>query len=369
MNTHKLDAGTLKTEQKKFNEVGKLTLETIFQDRSNFNEMNLFLLYFNTIPNILNDEEINCEKADDWFLNHFKGKIKHHHYVKRYHRTKKSVLLDDTFYVLEEQLIVHFDRSCSEIHVLFSQETNNELLNEILTGFKKFRKRREREKPQISILVSTKHGLDLHDLELTKSKASIESNYNDDFAEIHGIILKRLSAKNDKGLVLLHGPPGTGKTSYVHFLISKIKKTVIFLPPNMAEMITSPGLMGILIENPNSVLVIEDAENIITDRERDGNSPVSALLNLSDGLLSNCLNIQIVCSFNTDLSKVDRALMRKGRLIAKYEFQELEVSKAQKLSNQLGFDSIIEEPMTLTDIFNQEDKDFKPVARLQKIGF
>jgi hypothetical protein len=30
--------------------------------------------------------------------------------------------------------------------------------------------------------------------------------------------------------------------------------------------------------------------------------------------------------------------MRKGRLIAKYEFKELEVEKAQQLSNKLGFE-------------------------------
>ena len=102
----------------------------------------------------------------------------------------------------------------------------------------------------------------------------------------------------------------------------------------MASVITSPGLVSILIENPNSILVIEDAENIVVDRERNSNSRVSALLNISDGLLSDCLNIQIICSFNTDISKVDSALMRKGRLIAKYEFKELEVEKARALSKK-----------------------------------
>lgn len=370
MNTQKLDVATFKSEQKVFNEKENNTLNTIFRERNpNLNEMSLFLLYFNRVPNILHEEDINCEKANEWFINRFKNSIKHHHYVNRYNRTKKQSILDDSFYIFDDNMIVNFDRSCSDVRILFSQETDPNIIEEISNEMKRFRKRRKPEKPQISILINTKHGLDLHDLELSKSKASIDNNYNDNFAEIHNIILKRLSAKNDKGIVLLHGKPGTGKTSYVHYLISKIKKNVIFLPPNMAEMITNPSLMAILIENPNSVLVIEDAENIITDRERDGNSPVSALLNLSDGLLSNCLNIQIICSFNTDLSKVDRALMRKGRLIAKYEFKELETSKAQKLSDKLGFNSLIEEPMTLTDIFNQEEIDFKPVARLQKIGF
>ena len=105
------------------------------------------------------------------------------------------------------------------------------------------------------------------------------------------------------------------------------------------------------------------------DREQTGSSAVSALLNISDGLLADCLNVQVICSFNTDLSKVDSALMRKGRLIAKYEFKELETNKAQKLSNKLGFQTIIKEPMNLTKIYNQNEKDFAERKQKSKIGF
>jgi hypothetical protein len=137
----------------------------------------------------------------------------------------------------------------------------------------------------------------------------------------------------------------------------------------MASAITNPGLLSILIENPNSIFVIEDAENIVVDREQQGNSPVSTLLNISDGLLADCLNIQIICSFNTDISKIDAALMRKGRLIAKYEFKELEIEKAQQLSNKLGFDKTINTPMTLTAIYNQDEKDFQQTIKRNAIGF
>lgn len=137
----------------------------------------------------------------------------------------------------------------------------------------------------------------------------------------------------------------------------------------MAGAITNPDLISILIDNPNSIFVIEDAENIVINREKDGYSPISALLNISDGLLSDCLNIQIVCSFNTDISKIDSALMRKGRLIAKYEFKELEVEKAQSLSQKLGFKNRIDFPMTLTAIYNQEETDFQPLKKQKSIGF
>jgi hypothetical protein len=146
-------------------------------------------------------------------------------------------------------------------------------------------------------------------------------------------------------------------------------KHFIFLPPNTAGVITNPELISVLIDNPNSVFVIEDAENIVVGRETDGRSPVSALLNISDGLLSDCLNIQVICSFNTDISKVDSALMRKGRLIAKYEFNELTTVKARKLSQKLGFTSEINSPMALMAIYNQKEKDFAITNRRQPIGF
>ena len=60
--------------------------------------------------------------------------------------------------------------------------------------------------------------------------------------------------------------------------------------------------------------------------------------------------------------------MRKGRLIAKYEFKELETDKAQQLSNKLGFRTLITQPMALTSIYNQEEKDFQ-IAKNNILGF
>ncbi len=347
-----------------------ISISELFSRREGIylNEFNLFLAYFHTIPNFVHEIEIDCYKANKWFAEKYATEIKDSHYAKRYFNKSFNAELDDILYVLYEDVIVHFDTNCSIVRLLF-KKTAVEKVEAIVKAVRKFRKRHTKTQPKISLLIHSTGGLDTKSFSITKPKLNIEYNYNDDFLEVHKTIIKRLSKKNDKGLVLLHGKPGTGKTSYIRYLISSIKKQVIFLPPNLAGAVTNPDLMTVLIDNPNCIFVIEDAENIVIDRERTGHSAVSALLNISDGLLSDCLNIQLICSFNTDIAKVDNALLRKGRLIARYEFKELEALKANELSKKLGFDTTFHEPATLTAIYNQGEKEFAEGKRRSGIGF
>ena len=328
-----------------------IPLSNIFIDRtrSYLNEKHLFVARFNRIPNFINEIKINCRKANLWFAEYYKLEIKDSHFARIYFGEKQTSEIDDIFYFLYDDLIVYFDTQSSMVRFLY-RNTDILKVEAIIREIKKFKERKTINSSEISLLVSTRTGIETKVMKITKPKLSITDNYNDDFKQIHHTILKRLSKKNDKGLVLLHGKPGTGKTSYIRFLISSVKKSVIFLPPNMANAITNPDLISILIDNPNSIFVIEDAENIVVDREKNG-------------------NIQVFCSFNTDISKIDNALMRKGRLIAKYEFKELDVPKAQALSMKLGFNTQLDSAMTLTAIYNQEEADFQQGKRVNSMGF
>ena len=336
--------------------------------RSNINETALYLTHFNYTPNTIEEIKIDCRKAHEWFLGAFEKEIKNCYFIKRCSDRKKKIIqyYDDIFYFIDDDLLVDFDTLQSEVRFLF-RKTDIMKVEALAKRIRRFRKRK-RTRPELKILIQAEDGIEAKRHEISRQKVSILDNYNDDLKDVNEIILKRLRQKNDKGIVLLHGKPGTGKTSYIRHLIASVKKDVIFLPPNMASRITDPSLISTLLDNPNSIFVIEDAENIVIDRNKEGDSPVSAILNISDGLLSDCLNIQIICSFNTDLSKVDSALLRKGRLIAKYEFKELTTDKAGKLSEKLGFSSEINEPMTLTDIYNQEEREFQE-KKHNPIGF
>lgn len=193
--------------------------------------------------------------------------------------------------------------------------------------------------------------------------------YNDDFQEINQIIVSSIE-ENKSGLILFHGEPGTGKSSYLKRLVHQFPETdFIFIQNDFVKDLLKPEFVSFLLKRRNSILIIEDAERVIISRENSTqDSVVSTVLQLTDGLFSDYLNIKIICTFNTDLSKVDKALMRKGRMIAKYEFKALSPDKTEALTKILGFTPEKKE-MILADIFKLEEKNFSQSDLQKKIGF
>ena len=226
-------------------------------------------------------------------------------------------------------------------------------------------------KPQAATFkVLSKGGMEYYteEINITEKQLDVEKLYNDDFVPIHKIINDSL-AVDSSGLILLHGPPGTGKTSYIKYLLSQHgKRDFIFIPNDFVNELLQPGFISFLIANKNSILVIEDAEKVIVSRENHSeNSVVSTILQLTDGLFSDYLNIKIVCTFNTSIDKVDKALLRKGRMIAYYEFKALAADKANALLSSLGHEPRYTD-MTLAEIFNMDKQGFE-AGRTKTIGF
>lgn len=321
--------------------------------RNYMNEYRLYAHLFQRIPNKITQKDIEIKPAYKWFLDSYSHCIERKFYHKAVYGETKTPQIDDLMFILTDETIVYFDFQEGMVRYLFSADQES-TIDKMAEEVQKF-KTKLTNSANINLLIFSGSYFNIENFPLNTPKFELNDNYNDDLTGVHEIICKRLNKENDKGLVLLHGDPGTGKTSYLRHLTSEIKKRVIFFPPNLAENITHPNFISFLIEHPNSILVIEDAENILLDRHFNDKTSVSALLNLSDGLLSDCLNIQVICTFNTDITKIDSALLRKGRLIASYKFEALETPKAQALSNKLGFQSFITEPTKVTNIYNQAE--------------
>ncbi|WP_114750051.1 AAA family ATPase [Pleomorphovibrio marinus] len=222
--------------------------------------------------------------------------------------------------------------------------------------------------PVFYVLSRNGNGFYTKEVITEKFESDIEKMYNDDFVEVNGIIEECLSLEK-AGLILLHGTSGTGKTSYIKHLINRhADKSFIFIQNEFVNSLLQPDFISFLLRHQNSILIIEDAEKVLTSREHvNENSVVSTILQLTDGLFSDYLNIKIICTFNTSMDKIDKALLRKGRMIAYYEFRPLNSAKANELLNSTNHESTHED-MTLADIFNYRNKHFNQ-AKPGKIGF
>ena len=189
----------------------------------------------------------------------------------------------------------------------------------------------------------------------------LELNYGKKFLEVDKTIQERLLEKPN-GLFMFHGMPGTGKTTYIKYLASRVKRDFIYIPTTMIENFTSdPNCLHTLIQKPNSVIILEDAEKAILKRHGDGmdSSAVSSLLNLSDGILSDILKTSVIVTYNCPKQDIDDALKRKGRLQAEYEFAALSIEDAKKLAKSLKYpkkfiEEKIIEPLSISDIYNLE---------------
>lgn len=227
-------------------------------------------------------------------------------------------------------------------------------------------------KGKIHLLKSTSYGFETEAFELSKPTIDLDLNYGKDFGKLHKNIVDTVRGNNDNKakLVLLHGLPGTGKTTYLKYLAHELGKKVLFLPPIMAESIVNPDFIPFLMENKDCVLIIEDAEKVIGDRNNSGSSVgVSNLLNLSDGILGDILNIHIIATFNMDKEKIDSALLRKGRLIAEHKFGKLSLEDTKTLLNKLNKKTEATEGLTLAEIYNIDNQQDKSEEDRPTIGF
>ena len=76
---------------------------------------------------------------------------------------------------------------------------------------------------------------------------------------------------------------------------------------------------------------------------------------MTDGILSDDLGIKFICTFNEDMKNIDPALLRKGRLVSKYEFKPLEIPKAQAILEERGIEATLAKPLSLAELFYFEE--------------
>lgn len=274
----------------------------------------------------------------------------------------------NTFISLNDLIMIDTYENYSVI--LYHTTIEESEIQKILLIFKDAILEEDCSKSTFSMITIENNMLDLMNFDISKKEYDIITHYNKDLVDKTPDIISFLTSKDSSGLLLFNGIPGTGKTSYLRYLIQQCNARFIYLPLNLFNQLCNPNFLQFIGSYPNSILILEDSEELIRSRNISSTSSgISNLLNLGDGLLADAYRLKIICTFNCNINQIDSALLRKGRLFFKYEFEKLSVEQSNNLFKKLSIDKETSIPLSLAEIYGVDSDNNTASIEINKIGF
>jgi hypothetical protein len=135
--------------------------------------------------------------------------------------------------------------------------------------------------PRIDWHYLTKHGRNKHSFQLKEPRL-----YRDEFYPwVPGGVTDYFDRfmESEENILVLLGETGTGKTSFLRNLIWYARWDSAFTYDE--ELLATDDMFVDFLTSNVELLIVEDADLFLTNREHDGNRMMARFLNVSDGLL------------------------------------------------------------------------------------
>lgn len=279
-------------------------------------------------------------------------------YLKSSYERGLSVLTDESCWVFST------NKKCREWiyqafseHMIFSQYTSYIYVDTRKSGGNGLFRFKMNEISVKVILSGTKediqYALDkLQNSMLQKSTSQVNWVHSKDFDTIQIPMLERGIIKSaypwikegidayierylesDASTLILIGPPGTGKTSFIRYMITSSggSATVAY----DEKIMSTDTLFANWLDSSDMFLCLEDSDAFLSAR-KEGNKMMHKFLNVSEGLVT-IRGKKLIFSTNLpNISDIDDALIRTGRCFDVMGFRELDYHEAMEVANEVG---------------------------------
>ena len=327
--------------------------------------MRYFVMKFGVLPQKMNFR-VNYDKKKfiQLIFEEFKNEIEEHFFEHYIESTPEDNDVSVDIILKGVIVMIHSDYQIKLLYI----ENTQPIIDRVVEILYKCEKKTI-EDFAFYMITNSDSGLFLKRMSFEHSSYELNDIYNDDviekLTEVENFI------ENEKnGLMVMSGQPGGGKSNLIKELIIKYpKKKFIYLSLKLINSIESTVFIDLFANHPDSIVILEDCESLVTSREL-GNPNISSLLNISDGILSSSIRLKFILTMNY-MTTMDKAIIRPGRLKVSISFNELSISKTNLLFKKINIDYVSDKPLLLTNIlnYNHNQKNGIENNERKKIGF
>lgn len=178
--------------------------------------------------------------------------------------------------------------------------------------------------------------------------------------------------ESSANILLLIGPPGTGKTTFIRGLLAHTDSSAIVSYD--ANILDKDGFFARFIEDDASIMVLEDSDAFLKSRS-DGNTMMHRFLNVGDGLVTTKGKKMVFSTNLPSIRDIDSALVRPGRCFDILTFDLLSVAEAQALATKLGVTLPVRprgketQKYSIAEVFNEQQQNAERATSVRKVGF